>query len=154
MKITVERFKSNDDATASLIYIDGIVECFGLEDEYREFKIPGETRIPSGTYPVVVRVHGGYHERYTRKFGDFHKGMLEVANVQNFTDILVHSGNTDDHTNGCLLTGTGCMLDEDITVQASVAAYKRLYAKVIEAALADDLYIQYVDNDREPAVWV
>jgi len=49
MKITVERFLSDNDSTVSRVLIDATHECFGLEDEFREEKIPGETRIPADT---------------------------------------------------------------------------------------------------------
>lgn len=149
MLITVERFTSNDDATLSLVKVDGEFVCFGLEDEYREQKVAGETRIPAGEYHVTLRKEGGFHGRYSRKFPDFHKGMLWIRDVPNFEWILIHVGNTDEHTAGCLLVGTGAMAAPgDYTVQASVAAYKRFYSRVVEAAERDDLRIAYVDLDR------
>jgi len=42
--------------------VDGQFVCFGLEDEYREDKVAGETRIPSGTYQVALRKEGGFHK--------------------------------------------------------------------------------------------
>ena len=89
MKITVVRIKSDDDATLSLVSVDGYFQCFGLEDEYREEKIAGETRIPAGLYNVGVRDEGGFHNRYMRKFSKFHRGMLEVQDVPNFKYILI-----------------------------------------------------------------
>ena len=52
MLITVDRFKSDDDATLSKVDIDGQFVCFGLEDEYREDKVANETRIPAGRYRI------------------------------------------------------------------------------------------------------
>ena len=31
--------------------------------------------------------------------------MLHITNVPNFEYILIHCGNTDEHTSGCLLVG-------------------------------------------------
>ena len=76
-----------------------------LEDEYRDGKVMGETCIPEGTYDVKPRTEGGFHNRYTAKYGDFHKGMLHVQDVPNFEFILIHTGNTDEHTAGRLLLG-------------------------------------------------
>lgn len=35
MKLLVERFTSDKDATINAIYLDNVFQCFGLEDEYR-----------------------------------------------------------------------------------------------------------------------
>ena len=34
-----------------------------------------------------------------------HKGMLWVRDVPGFEYILIHTGNTDEHTAGCLIVG-------------------------------------------------
>lgn len=149
MKITVERLSSNGKATTSTVFIDDEFECYGLEDEHRDVKVAGETRIPEGEYAVKVKNTGGFHSRYTDKFGAFHKGMLHVQDVPNFTDILIHIGNKEADTAGCLLVGQGVMSSEsDHSVLASKNAYKALYAKVIQAAIDGDLWIEYVDQDR------
>ncbi len=148
MKITVDRITSDNDATLSNIYVDGKWFCFGLEDEYREEKIVGETRIPEGVYDVGVRVVGGFHGRYLRRYGFFHQGMLQVLDVPGFEYILIHTGNTDDHTDGCLLVGCNATTTGELTVPASRLAYVPLYSKVIQSALDGDLTIQYIDNDK------
>ena len=65
MEIFVERFHSTSDETYSNIYVDGKWICFGLEDEHREEKVAGETRIPSGRYKIGVREFGGFHNIYS-----------------------------------------------------------------------------------------
>ncbi len=152
MLITVNRFTSDDDTTISTVSVDGRFVCFGLEDEFRENKVVGETRIPAGRYKIGVRRTGGFHNRYTRKFSDMHRGMLHVLDVPSFEYILIHVGNTDDNTEGCLLVGTGALARSgDMSIQASVEAYRRFYPRVIDAAEADDLDIEYVDSDRQVA---
>ena len=53
MKLKVIRFSSQKDSTSGLLFddSDGKLEflCYTLEDEYREEKISGETRVPAGT---------------------------------------------------------------------------------------------------------
>lgn len=147
MLITVERIKSNNNATLSIVSIDGKFECFGLEDEYREHKVPQETRIPEGIYDVRLRIEGGFHQRYLKKF-DFHQGMLHVIDVPGFEYILIHIGNTDEDTAGCLLVGAGARGGEDLTVQSSTNAYKKFYKKVVAAVRTGNLKIEYIDNDR------
>ena len=149
MIITVDRIFSEADSTISLVKVDGKAVCFGLEDEYHAEKVVYETRVPAGTYPVRVRSEGGFHNCYGRKFADIHRGMLHIQDVPEFEFILIHVGNTDENTAGCLLVGTGAMAWEgDMSIQASVEAYRNLYSMVIEAAHADDLSIEILDSDR------
>ena len=147
-KITVRRFTSGANATLSTISYNGIFQCFGLEDQHQDIKVPGETRVQSGIYPVKVRQEGGFHSRYSKKFSDIHQGMLHVCNVPNFTFVLIHIGNKHDDTAGCLLTGDGVMGGDALTLQRSTTAYKSFYSKVIESALAGNLIIEYIDEDR------
>lgn len=147
MKISVDRIKSDDDATLSIVSIDGQFQCFGLEDEYREDKIAGETRIPKGKYDVELRTVGGFHGRYSRKYPSLHRGMLQVMGVPDFEYILIHIGNTDDNTEGCLLVGSGATTNGGLTIQSSRIAYLALYQKVIDAAVDGQLVIEYQDFD-------
>lgn len=149
MKITVNRFHSNNDATLSTIHIDGKFICFGLEDEYRAKKVKGETRIPAGTYNIGIRKVGGFHGRYRSMFGSFHKGMLQVLDVPNFEYILIHIGNYEHNTNGCLLVGKNATTDGNkLTIPVSTTAYKEFYSKVIDEAIKGNVTIEYIDNDR------
>ncbi len=61
MEILVDRFVSDDDATISKVAVDNQFVCFGLEDEFREEKIAGETRIPVGNYQITLRTEGKFH---------------------------------------------------------------------------------------------
>jgi len=148
MEILVDRFISDDDSTVSKVSVGGKFVCFGLEDEYRVEKVVGETRIPAGTYRIKLRTEGGHHEKYKRRFPDIHKGMLHLQEVPNFTWILIHCGNTDEHTDGCLLVGSQAVTEPgDMMITGSGAAYKRFYPLVVDAAANDDLTITYEDND-------
>lgn len=149
MHIRVDRVLSDVDSTASEIFVDGVKVCYGLEDEYRAEKVYGETRIAAGVYSVGVHTAGRFHDRYSNNaFADIHKGMLHILNVPLFEWILIHCGVTDDHTAGCLLVG-----DDVITTSRAMrlvdspSAYRRLYELVIDAALAGDLTIEFVDKD-------
>ncbi|MGH1460983.1 MAG: DUF5675 family protein [Neptuniibacter sp.] len=148
-RITVERFSSDNDATLSLIFVDDQFICFGLEDEFRTDKVPAETRIPAGEYEVSLRVTGGFHNRYEQKFSTFHEGMLWIRNVPNFQYILIHIGNTDADTAGCLLVGEGASTSGEFRISNSTDAYKKLYQKVSNAAHEGRLVIEFIDRDRE-----
>lgn len=147
MLITVERFASDTETTISLIKLDGEFVCFGLEDEYREVKVKHETRIPAGRYVVKLRRYGGFHARYSGKFADIHEGMLEIADVPGFTDILIHVGNRERDTSGCLLVGMGATARPgDMSIASSVEAYRRLYPMVVGAAARGELEIEIIDQ--------
>jgi len=146
MEIKVTRFTSNDNTTLSLVSIDGKFQCFGLEDEYRETKKAAETRIPMGLYKVRLKPTGGLHRKYKERF-DFHEGMLHVQDVPGFTDVLIHIGNTDQDTAGCLLVGRGATTNGIIMISSSKLAYIEFYQKVIADAANGTLKIKYVDED-------
>lgn len=132
MKIKLIRFKNGEDHTVGVMLIDGEFECYTLEDEHRTVKVMGETRIPEGIYNIGFRLEGGFHQRYGAKYGAWHKGMLEVKDVPNFKYVLIHKGNHDDETAGCILVGEGNVRGDN-WVSGSSAAYGRLYPKVRNA---------------------
>ena len=149
MDVLVDRFISDDDTTISRIFVDKKFVCFGLEDEYRIEKRIGETRIPAGTYQVRLRTEGKHHEQYKIRFANIHRGMLHIQNVPNFQYILIHCGNTDQDTEGCLLVGSQAITEpHNMSITQSEAAYRRFYTQVVDAAERGDLTIRFQDNDR------
>lgn len=131
MKLKVVRHLFNDDFTIGKLYIDDKFECYTLEDEKRDVKVRHETAIPEGTYEIKLRTFGGNHAKYKEKF-DFHRGMLWLQDVPNFSDILIHIGNTDDHSSGCLLVGEQAD-EQNGKLLYSTKAYTKMYRKVIQA---------------------
>ena len=132
MKLSLYRFSSGNESTLGLLHIDGRFVCFIIEDEYREVKVKGETRIPSGDYKISLRKEGGFHEKYSAKYPKIHKGMLWLQDVPGFEYILIHLGNSDLDSAGCLLVGDSAT--QNITTRGSVAgsgaAYERIYPVV------------------------
>ena len=155
MKLDVIRTQFGKDATNGLLFIDGVFECYTLEDEVRDVKVHSETAIPLGTYTIKFRNIGGFDTKYTARYGStFHKGMLELQDVPNFKYILIHTGNTDQHTAGCLLLGeTQQDLDKgkDGFVGGSGDAYKKMYPKVRDALInQEEVTINYKNIDLAP----
>ena len=141
MKLDVIRHQFGVDATNSLLFVDGVFECYGLEDEIRDVKVMHETAIPTGEYELKFRTVGGFHTRekarYDKKFGaGWHKGMLELQDVPNFKYVLIHTGNSDENSSGCYLLGS-TQQDLDISkdgfIGSSRVAYERFYPKVRDA---------------------
>ena len=149
MNLEVIRFSSGTDSTNGILFetiqqgneIDGIFKqtkflAYTLEDEQRSEKVFGETRIPDGVYKLGLRKVGGYHARYSKRFPHIHIGMLHVLDVPGFEYILIHCGNTDEHTAGCLLVGDSQennQITKDGFIGKSTQAYKRIYPRIAEA---------------------
>jgi len=135
LELVIERFGLGRDSTLSEWFLEGMHECFGLEDERRKVKVPGETCIPEGRFEIKLRTEGDAHKRYLHRFPGVHVGMLHLQDVPQFTWIQIHPGNDDDDTDGCPLPGTYPMIlpDGEFEVAASVKAYLKLYKKVVEA---------------------
>ena len=110
-----------------------------------------ETCIPEGKYEIKLRTVGGFNERYSRKYPTMHRGMLWVQDVPGFEYILIHQGNHDEHTSGCLIIGdTQQDLDVNFNgmVGSSANAYKKLYPKVSGAILSGEkVTIEYSKID-------
>ena len=151
MNLEVIRFSSGTDSTnGKLLELDKTANnphgegfrckrkflAYTLEDVQRDKKVYGETRIPNGTYTLGLRKVGGYNEKYSKRFSDIHIGMLHVLDVPGFEYILIHCGNTDEHTAGCLLVGDS-QENNKITkngfIGKSTQAYKRIYPRIAEA---------------------
>ena len=144
MKLVVLRYSSQSDSTNGLLFVEtnrGLdFLCYTLEDEKRDMKVFGETRIPEGTYKLGIRDEGGFHSRYSNRFPDIHKGMLEVKDVPNFKYVLIHCGNTDEDTAGCLLLGDSQennALIENGWIGKSTQAYTRVYLRIIQELLEE-----------------
>ena len=154
MKLQVVRTQLGKDATNGLLFIDGLFECYTLEDQYQAVKVMHETCIPEGTYPIKLRTVGTFHKRYKAKYPELHRGMLWIQDVPGFEYILIHQGNTDEHTSGCLIVGDS-QQDLDVNfngmVGSSANAYKKLYPKVSAQLLAgNEVTIEYSKIQLEP----
>jgi len=148
MNLIVDRFTSDNETTLSRVLLDGRFICFGLEDEHRTFKVPGETRIPAGRYAIQLRTTGGTHQKYLARYGDQHHGMLHLQDVPGFEYILIHTGNRENESDGCLLVGMQANTSQgDMSVSQSRQAYQLLYSQVWQNAAIGQLWIEVQDND-------
>ena len=157
MQLEVLRFSSEHDSTSGLLFdVTGNERkflCYTIEDEYREEKVKHETRIPEGLYKLTLRSEGGFHSKHLSRYGaDWHKGMIWVNDVPNFTFILWHSGNTDESTSGCLILGnsqTSNKVQPDGFVGASRDAYAEVYPLVRDSILSgESVTVRYIDFDH------
>ena len=123
MKLLLKREKYTEIYTKGKLYIDGVFECYTLEDREREGqeKIYGQTAIPKGTYKVVLS--------YSNRFKQI---MPELKDVPNFVGVRIHKGNTSDDTDGCILVGANDVADKDF-IANSKKAYDSLFSKLEQA---------------------
>jgi hypothetical protein len=122
MQLEVVRDIFTNTSTEGRLSIDGVFECYTLEDVVRTGpKVPGATAIPEGQYRVVI----DYSNRFKRQ-------MPHVLNVPGFEGIRIHSGNVDADTEGCILLGQTRAKD---FIGSSKLAFGKFYPKLV-AALA------------------
>lgn len=140
MEIRVRRIALKEKYTIGKLYINDTYFCDVLEDKVRdlnkngmfdngEVKIANHTAIPYGTYEITMDVR-------STKFSDFEKypwakeydGYLpRLTNVPLFVGVLLHVGNSDVDSSGCLLVGenkfVGKVINSTITFRRLMNEY-------------------------------
>ena len=134
--VSVRRFLHNEISTIGIIEVPPVgneipTRAFVLEDPYQEKKIPGNTRIPAGIYPMALQTGGEMTKDYALKFPNFHRGMLHIQDVEDFTGVFIHIGNEPKDTEGCLLVGDIFSFSNRNFIGASADAYQRIYCAVL-----------------------
>ena len=117
MKINVKRLHKTNNSTIGELYIDGKFECYTLEDVERDKKIDGKTAIPKGTYKVIIN----HSNRFNRL-------LPLLLDVPNYTGVRIHSGNTAQDTEGCILVGKKRGID---VLYDSRLAFSQLFEKML-----------------------
>ena len=98
--LTLTRIAKRADYTIGRLEDEnGVKICDTLEPTWRnykggELKVPRKSAVPEGTYPVVVT-----------KSWKFGKYLPLLVGVPGFEGIRIHSGNTVNDTEGCILVG-------------------------------------------------
>lgn len=93
--LTLERFLADDAGTFGRLTLPDGTVLYTCEDEWRDNQ-PRVSCIPEGIYTLRPR-------RYQKGKYD----TYEVTNVPGRSAILIHKGNTEEHTMGCILLGMG-----------------------------------------------
>lgn len=111
MKLTLKRKFFGSAYTIGDLFIDGLFFCNTIEDVVRRLpaacpntpkgrnctckeKVYAETAIPTGTYKITVE----HSPRFKRRLPRLH-------DVPHFIGILIHSGNTQRDSAGCIIVG-------------------------------------------------
>ena len=98
--LTLTRIAKRADYTIGRLEDEnGVKICDTLEPKYRDYKggelkVPRKSAVPEGTYPVVVTK--------SKKFGKY---LPLLVGGPGFEGVRIHSGNTVNDTEGCILVG-------------------------------------------------
>lgn len=104
MKLTLRRYPHGASATIGELSINGEPFCHVLEDLPHEKKIAGETRIPAGTYYVLMTVSPAVAAG--KLWSPLKSTELPLlVEVPGYDGVRIHAGNTSADTRGCLLVG-------------------------------------------------
>ncbi|HEY4932938.1 MAG TPA: DUF5675 family protein [Terriglobales bacterium] len=130
MELLVQPEPSTLSSTPGTLSIDGVFECYTLEDVVREvpgqpvamWKVQNETAIPAGRYQVIIDVSEHFNNRL----------MPHILNVPGYDGVRIHSGNTAADTDGCILLGKVREVDD---VSQSHDAYNSFFSK-LQAAVS------------------
>lgn len=116
VEMVLSRKWFTDNSTKGVLSLDGVFECFTLEDRSPlpgEPKAPGATAIPvTGDMPYPVEF--SWSPRFQRR-------MLGVQNVLGFAGIRFHAGNSARDTEGCILVGVEPNPGTDLIGRSRVA---------------------------------
>ena len=136
MKLTLIRKYKKPDYTIGLLYINGVFFCNTIEDTDRglsdkmklsdieKIKIDGKTAIPTGSYTITIDIQS---PKYSKSYYwySYNKGyMPRLMNVKGFSGVLIHTGNSEKESNGCIIVGEN---KEKGRLINSKDTFKRLY---------------------------
>ena len=136
MKILVKRVAKKEKYTIGKMYVDDVYVCDTIEDKDRDLtqntplndikkkKVYGQTAIPSGTYNVTLDV---VSTKFVQKpyFKALCGGKLpRLMNVPGFDGVLIHTGNDEDDSYGCIIVGYNKVKGKVIE---SRKAFEKLY---------------------------
>ena len=142
MKLKLIRSYKNDKYTIGHLYINGKFFCDTLEDtdrgldnsmslkQIQSIKVKSKTAIPTGIYTITLRV---VSPRLSKKSAyKFCGGKVpRLVNVKGYDGVLIHIGNTEQDTDGCILVGENKAKGK---VLNSTDTFKRLYAVLKQAS--------------------
>jgi hypothetical protein len=124
MILNLVRYDLTEKRTIGKLSVNGVFECYTLEDAVRPIKIPKETAIPSGRYQVVIT-----------ESVRFRMPLPLLLAVPGFSGVRIHTGNVDADTEGCILVGQEKGTDR---ILKSHAAMNVLFPKIRAALEAGD----------------
>lgn len=146
MKILLKRIARKDNYTIGNLYIGNVFFCNTLEDKDRGLtsqmsiseielkKVYGKTAIPTGTYKIdMTTVSPKFKDRVWAKP---YKGILpRLIDVKGYSGVLIHVGNDQEATSGCILVGENRIKGKVIN---STATFYELMTVLLKAQSAGE----------------
>lgn len=124
-ELKIVRLEETEQGTIGVLLIDGLVHSFTLEPDSGDKK---KSQIPLGPYHVQ-RFHG-------KKWKD----TFEIV-VPEHTAVLFHSGNTEEHTQMCVLLG-----EKEGWLRGSRA--------ILESGAAFESFMKIMGSDKEAKLFI
>lgn len=136
------RFKGSNYTIGSF-YVNNKYFCDTIEDvdrklkqsmniiEIQRKKVKGETAIPSGVYTVNMNTISPKYSKIQFYKDKANGGRVpRLINVKGFDGVLIHSGNTEKDTEGCLIVGENKVKGQVIN---SKKVFEKLYKLLYDA---------------------
>lgn len=143
MKLLLDRKYKKEKYTIGKLYINNTYFCDTIEDRDRhltqttplnkikEIKVAAQTAIPTGTYNIRMDIISPKYSLKPWYVKNCNKAKLpRLENVPGFSGVLIHVGNTEKDSAGCILTGVN---DTPGMVTKSKETFLKLYNKLYQA---------------------
>lgn len=133
MDFELLRYNHDKESSQGLLAVDDDFKAFTLEDERREQKVSGDTRIPEGRYKVGIRKELTPLTKKYRGMYPWFEYHIEIQGIPNFRYVYIHVGNDEGHTEACVLIADTAMNDpNDYSGRQwqSAQAFARFYQAV------------------------
>jgi len=117
-----------EDGTIGMLTIDGVFQCFTIEDVIRDKKIAAVTAIPAGEYPVILCESPKFSDKY--EANGWGRIVPLIDKVEGFSGIRIHVGNKATHSEGCVLVGSTWKDRSKAFIHDSAIAFKALVKKL------------------------
>lgn len=139
MELELKRKTFTEESTIGELYVNGVFECFILEDKDRglDAKMPllelnqkkkfGITAIPTGKYEIALT--------FSNRFKVY---LPLLINVPGYEGVRIHPGNKAADTEGCLLPGKQKGLN---VVSTSKVAFDILFKKLKAVEKKEKIFI-------------
>lgn len=135
MELKLKRIAFRPSYCIGKLYVNGEYFCDTIEDkdrglnetmteqEIKSAKVYSETAIPTGTYKITLNVQSSRFKNRVQYA--FCKGYLpRLLNVKGFDGVLIHIGNDQNDSSGCILVGQNKVVGKVIN---STETFRKLY---------------------------
>lgn len=163
LELLVERTYKGAKYTIGHLYLEcpvvngkltrGMLFCDTIEDPDRGLrsdmplatikakKVYGRTAIPTGRYRVVMGVQSPTYAKKIEWLTYNNAEMPRIEGIPGWSGVLIHTGNTEDDTLGCLIVGVN---SKPGMVLQSRTTFRRLFPILLDAHKAGrEIYITY-----------